>query len=468
MGPINHERTILWSLALFFAWVLSFPLHGPVLFAAAAERYLHPEQLGLFFTFSHAGTLFLFGTMLKDENKWRQLMISSVILTLLLNILLIPVKSQIWFGIITILLGFSSSLFVIGWSVPFSRMIASSRLVFTALMMIWANIFYIVFSFLSRFLPANFLLCLVCLPLACAIIPAKACLESTDGKKIPPGERKTPYRILLLLSALIFCLYINGGIMYNTIIPSFIKLDLLNHDLVFLPYVGGLLFMWFIGRLIRKQATTVFPLYLAAGIMGLGFITMAFLQTSFLPYFAGGILILFSIGILDVFLWTILGQTGEKYANPYKVFGWGLSINVFALFCGDLLVQKWLAQTPLEHLVTPLLASGLIFFAILLTPLFTLQVERDLQNKLRAHARDMSSLNIGRLQSFPEMSALKTLTPREREIAMLILNGDSNKEIAKKLYISENTVKAHQKNINKKMGITSKHDLLALAVKALS
>jgi DNA-binding NarL/FixJ family response regulator len=47
----------------------------------------------------------------------------------------------------------------------------------------------------------------------------------------------------------------------------------------------------------------------------------------------------------------------------------------------------------------------------------------------------------------PPPANLVALTPREKEVLRLIATGDSNKEIAQKLYISEGTVKNHVTNI---------------------
>jgi len=44
------------------------------------------------------------------------------------------------------------------------------------------------------------------------------------------------------------------------------------------------------------------------------------------------------------------------------------------------------------------------------------------------------------------------VTPREREILQLIANGMSNREIAEKLFVSENTVKTHSSRLFDKLG----------------
>ena len=57
----------------------------------------------------------------------------------------------------------------------------------------------------------------------------------------------------------------------------------------------------------------------------------------------------------------------------------------------------------------------------------------------------------------------KEITERELEVLMLIVLGYSNKEIAKTLFITEHTVKAHLTKIYRKLGVTNR---TAAAVKA--
>lgn len=54
---------------------------------------------------------------------------------------------------------------------------------------------------------------------------------------------------------------------------------------------------------------------------------------------------------------------------------------------------------------------------------------------------------------------LKQLTEREKEIALLVKKGYSNREIGEKLFISETTVKKHMSNIFDKLGIANREQL---------
>jgi len=55
---------------------------------------------------------------------------------------------------------------------------------------------------------------------------------------------------------------------------------------------------------------------------------------------------------------------------------------------------------------------------------------------------------------------MQNLSSREREIASLIKQGMSNKDIASTLFISENTVKIHVSNILKKIGVRKRTAIL--------
>jgi len=57
------------------------------------------------------------------------------------------------------------------------------------------------------------------------------------------------------------------------------------------------------------------------------------------------------------------------------------------------------------------------------------------------------------------------LTPREREVLILIVEGLSNPEIAERLVVTRSTAKAHVSNILSKLGVSNRAEAVALALK---
>ncbi len=64
----------------------------------------------------------------------------------------------------------------------------------------------------------------------------------------------------------------------------------------------------------------------------------------------------------------------------------------------------------------------------------------------------------------PGQRGTASLSKREREVAALVAQGFKNKDIAERLFISEQTVKNHMHNIFEKLGVTDRLELALLAI----
>ncbi len=84
----------------------------------------------------------------------------------------------------------------------------------------------------------------------------------------------------------------------------------------------------------------------------------------------------------------------------------------------------------------------------------------------REAVADVGEALRGLTPSFREKSRQQPfgLTPREREIVAAVASGYSNKEIAQKFSLSEDTVKHHLTNIFDKLGVSSRLELAMAAM----
>jgi two-component system, NarL family, nitrate/nitrite response regulator NarL len=84
------------------------------------------------------------------------------------------------------------------------------------------------------------------------------------------------------------------------------------------------------------------------------------------------------------------------------------------------------------------------------------EATRDMAGKLLYQFRE---------KDLQHSTTLPTLTPREKEILMLIAEGITNKQIGEQLFIAENTVKNHTKNLLEKLKLENRVQLASYAIK---
>lgn len=108
------------------------------------------------------------------------------------------------------------------------------------------------------------------------------------------------------------------------------------------------------------------------------------------------------------------------------------------------------------------------------SPRLTFQLDLELSDQLRLAARAGNRspaalaaelLAIGldqKARRARARSALAVLTPRERQVAKLAVEGQTNHQIAHALMISPETVKSHVRNALNRLGLRSKTELRLL------
>jgi two-component system, NarL family, nitrate/nitrite response regulator NarL len=103
-------------------------------------------------------------------------------------------------------------------------------------------------------------------------------------------------------------------------------------------------------------------------------------------------------------------------------------------------------------------ATELLFRAIRTVVGGQYWVGRDTVTDIVRHLRERAAAAAGRRPSPAER-----LTPREREIVAAVAAGDSNREVAVRLGLAEDTVKHHVTNIFDKLGVSNRAELASYA-----
>jgi two-component system, NarL family, response regulator LiaR len=116
-----------------------------------------------------------------------------------------------------------------------------------------------------------------------------------------------------------------------------------------------------------------------------------------------------------------------------------------------------------ERLIKDILAAGAISY------LFKKVSADDLAKAIRAaqrgiptYAPEVTDILIQSLQK--PKSQFEKLTPREREVMVLIVKGSSNHEIAESLMIELSTAKSHVSSILAKLGVASRSEVIAMVL----
>jgi DNA-binding NarL/FixJ family response regulator len=149
--------------------------------------------------------------------------------------------------------------------------------------------------------------------------------------------------------------------------------------------------------------------------------------------------------------------------NPMKVFGVGLSANVFGVLAGDL-IGMWVIYMRLAGAEVAVIA--LVVASVTLTILPPLNRRLILLFKSHTYLGAYDRMNDDqRIATVRMTKALDPLTRRESDVLALLLDGKSNRDISKELYVSESTVKTHVRNIFSKYDVSSRAELISTLLK---
>ncbi|HOS68749.1 MAG TPA: LuxR C-terminal-related transcriptional regulator [Bacillota bacterium] len=456
----NKRSLTVIAFSSFSSWLLSFLFGGQVLLTIAGINNVNINGLTFGSIAAHFIGLFVCGFFIKSIKAAKGLMLFSIPVCILGTIVFFFVPSIMW-HISLLILSFLSGACVAAWGFYF-KMLAFSyeRIKIIADVLIYSNILMVIINTAAVLISSYLGLALSILMLSISLFfHTKLAVDQNTAEERhtrQPIKAVSPIKPLAFLCLFIVIITINSGLMYQVINPAFAHHEWLVSWYWALPYIAAL----YIVRNLSGKANRSYILYVAIAMIGLSSVGFMMLDRSAASYLIIDTLMLGACGVYDLFWWSILGEMLDYHDNPAKILGIGLSANVFGVLIGGM-IGSTIADSNTGSIDSSVLALVVVFIVLIILPLLHKHLSGLLKNHIFLTA--LSEIEPSKQKKAIEnFAVIGQLTERESEIAALLLKGRTYKMIADELYLSENTIKTHIKNIYSKFNIQSKTELIKL------
>jgi DNA-binding CsgD family transcriptional regulator len=459
MNVQKKEHFIIWSNGLYFGWILSFPYFGVFLKEISSALELDFSSLTLAFFIFHAAGFLVGAFFLKNTDHWQSLMYGSLISVIVLSAILWFAPISLWLPLMA-LIGFCSPFYILGWGCLIASYPSAEKMKIIMHFVIRANIIVVFSIYLSTVLEPASLHLVVLLPLLAALVvlfvlmPAKD--EAISHEK---GTADNFLSFFFIPALIIFIILLNMTLAFfytviNNSYPAVSGNTFTSHYYRFIPYLAPFFYILIFKRNINLKNM----IYFAVSLTGLAYVLFVILGDSIFGFYLTITAIQIGYNLFSLFVWLLIGNLSTRYKAPFRFFGLGLFSILLGTFLGGFLSEYYYLQGDAPELITALSAIAAIFVALLLLP-WLLEQSTEIKDS-------SDQVNVERLMSdqhfLDELYLKAGLTPREIEIVGLLMEGCTNQAIAEKLYISENTLKTHLRNIYRKTRVRKKSELLAL------
>mgnify|MGYP000858030165 CR=1 FL=1 len=450
---LNERNLAVIVFALFFSWLLAFPFEGQVLYALLNKYNIYSSDY--IFKSITAHLIGLISCYLYVKNlKSAKILIAASIAVCIAGTSVFLFKPSLLWDISLIVTSYAAGASVASWGYYYKELtVAEERLKMAADSLIFSNALMIVITIVAVNISAYAGL-ILSLVLLCAAFFAAIKLPSDS--KVQNCAAKDEIRLNIIKPLLLLCIFIlittiSSGLMYQVINPYYKHLEIIVSWYWALPYIAAI----FIIRNI-SNSKRIYLMYVAVAMTGLGFVSFLVLDNSAISYIVIDTLLLGAFGSFDLFWWSVFGEMLYYSDNPSKLMGIGLSCNVLGVLIGGM-VGSTIYNTDNNKLNSSILALVVVFIVLVILPI----IHNQLSNLLKTHAYNIS-VKINDKNNDKKHLVLYQLTERENQIVDLLLKGRTYKMIAEELFLSENTVKTHIRNIYSKLNIQSKTELIKL------
>lgn len=465
----NDRKGPIIIISLLGAWIVSIPYEGRLLYALAENFGLKgSEMLDISLGMQIIG-LVLGGVFIRTIRAARNILKYALPVCVLGTVTFFFPSYTVW--MISLVVCSTLAGVCITASGQFIRICITyeNRFRTAALMLINISVLKMVINNIALLISVKAAAAFTIIMLAAAwLLTIKAGFkDSITPEKL--FNKKAGIKALVLLFLFIAIISIDFGIMTQVVNPKY-DFSVFSSWYWLLPYVGAATIM----MRLRNSEDRGTMLYVAVGMIGLGFLLSLTLDYSVISFLIVNTVMMGAWAISDVFWWSILVEMLDMVKNHGAILSVGFSGVMIGVLAGKLIAGNDFtdSNTSLSIVTMAVICITLIILPML-QKLLSMMIKKNSEGST-------SELNTERgdnaespespraywddsMLNFPE--GADALTEREKQIAALLLKGRTYKLIAEELFLSENTVKTHVKNIYSKLGIKRKSELFNFIMK---
>ncbi|HKL11613.1 MAG TPA: helix-turn-helix transcriptional regulator [Clostridia bacterium] len=416
------EYKLIFLLALNYATIIVFPAFGPIL-----GLYSDLETgllLSTLFLFVFSAGIFLLPKFKTELNGklWKVICLASIFMVLFFPAFGIMLK-----GMTMILAGLFTARALLIWSAEYlsNQLDLSYGKFFTSILFLsYATLYF--FNVLSPDLPGSIAIFFPVAGFSLLLVLHVPNPKATRENMLP--DTKVPSKYLFP----IFVIYISAGITYAGIYPSIARFELYDRFYNVLPFLASLPFAYWT----HKKRGVKALLWSGISLLGLSFLFHIY-ELRVWNYLIIQTLLQSGWAFMNTFVWIFASDIARINRNPYY-FSSTIATFLMGTSIGSAFYILLCKVFPYPHI------SFLGLLPILGVLVFTQMIPDNLKD-------DIAVL---------ESSQLEVLTQREKEIFLMLLDNMKNKDIAKSLNISPNTLKKHCGSIYRKLYVENKTGLI--------
>lgn len=467
---VRQYGPLCFVLIGFFGWVTSTPLYGSVGMSLATAKGVNYAPLPLWFLGGNVLAAILFGYIVdRRPSLARPSVRVTILVEAVLTLLLLTAPPVAW-PLLFALMGTAMGGVTV-WGRWFATSVEPHWLgrVFGMTAAAIGLVHWLFDTIAALLQPGTGLVLLTLIPLGLSwIATGKVDDTVAPSRQLPSAlihwrikaRTVTRYGLLIIL----FSLAAGMAYQFQVVAPVSPYVD---DTLRRLPYVIAVMAAGVLAD--RRDLHAL--LVTGAGLLALSFLLVGWAGHPGLAYTSIGLQGA-AFGLLEASPWLLLAGLSTP-TTAGRWFGWGLNMNVVPILLGGLVGQLVAGMSPERFGLLAATATllGFLFLVGISDPLVLLHSWHPQPEPPEPDPRREDQQSPPPRPPVPDILAERygeLLSSRELEVAKLAVLGISTRDIAQQLFLSENTVKTHLRNIYRKTESASRNDLYRKLVESFS